>query len=304
MKFPVFKALGASFAYLITHAGTVLRTLWLPVLAMTAANFYVMPGYIEKAMALSGVEDSNDPSVVFELMGPMFASLGLLYLVLAIFWPMSIAGNLRHLVRGESPRLPFYFQFGMDEVRVLLSYILLIIMLALVYLVGILGFLVLSFVAAMLGSVGGVVIAIAALVMFGVFFWFILRLSVTLPAAINARKIGVAESWRVTKGAALPLFVYFLVWSLIFIALGVAFVLIATPALLPMIADAIAQAKDPSAGAEIERRIMEMQLEMFDPTGPRFYLIAAATYVYTIISTAVMNVSTGVAYRYLAGGER
>jgi hypothetical protein len=63
----------------------------------------------------------------------------------------------------------------------------------------------------------------------------------------------------------------------------------------------IAAADDPATSKELALRSLEMQRQMFDPSNSRFYVYAAAAYVYTLAAMTILTVPPGVAYRYLAG---
>jgi hypothetical protein len=302
MKLPVLKAVGAGLAYLTTHFGAVLKALWLPTLLMMAVFAYVMPPYFQAMIEISSFESGSDPQALFAAMGPAMKWMGLLYLSMAILYPMMIAGVLRHIVRGESPKLPFYFQFLGDEVRILFTFILLMIMLLIIYLVGVLGVAALTAaLALLLKEIGGMIAGVIILAVLIAAIWFLLRMSMALPAAVGARRIGLAVSWSITKGNSWRLFFYWLIWGLIMAAIGCVYVLIAMPDYFSAMGEMVANANDPSAQQELQRRLLQAESNLWDRSQPGFWIIMAATYVYMIVYTALMNVSSGVAYRYLAG---
>lgn len=144
MKLPVFKALGASLSYIGAHFFTLIKIMWLPALLLTGVMAYVMPTVMDAQMQLIAVEETGDPTDVLALLGPIFKSSGLMYLAAAIFYPMIMAGVLKHVIRGDAPRLPFYLQYGGDELRLLLAYILIFIISVVAVIAGFLGFGVLS----------------------------------------------------------------------------------------------------------------------------------------------------------------
>ena len=92
--------------------------------------------------------------------------MGLIYLSAAIAYPMMIAGALKHVVRGEAPRMPFYLSYGLDEIRILLSYIILVIMVSLVAFVGVFAMMALGLAfSALSADIGGIVTALLILAM-------------------------------------------------------------------------------------------------------------------------------------------
>jgi hypothetical protein len=302
MKLPVLKAVGAGLAYLTTHFGAVLKALWLPTLLMVAVFAYVMPPYSQAMIEISSLESSGDPQALFAAMGPALKWMGLLYLAMAILYPMMIAGVLRHIVRGESPKLPFYFQFLGDEVRILFTFILLTIMLMIIYLVGVLGVAALTAaLALLLKEIGAMIAGVVILAVLIAAIWFLLRMSMALPAAVGARRIGLAVSWSITKGNSWRLFFYWLIWGIIMAAIGCVYVLVAMPDYFSIMGEFLARAGDPAAQQDISQRLLQAEMGMWDRARPGFWIVMAATYVYMIVYTALLNVSSGVAYRFLAG---
>lgn len=302
MKLPVLKAFAAALAYFFTHILTIVRILWLPLLLMIAATVYVMPDYLQSAMAASALEGEPDPAQALSLVGSMLATMGLLLLVAAIAYPMMISGLLRHIVRGESPSLPFYLRYGADEFRILLTFILLIIMIMIVYIVGAIGvFAVTAALVAISPKVGGAIAGLVAIALVVALIWFLLRMSLAFPATIGARKIGIAESWRVTKGNAWRLLFYWILWVIVFLIGGCIFLVLALPQYAGLLGEMMGAATDPSAMREIERRMMEMQLAMWDMSKPGFWVYIAGNYIGTMLYLGLTYAASGVAYRYLAG---
>ena len=167
MRFPVFKAFAAGLAYIFTQFLTLLRILWLPALLMMAINFALLPTVMEAQLAMLEIDPEADPAAVFETMGPMFKTMGIMYLAAAIFYPMMMAGVLRHVTRGEAPRLPFYLRFGGDEIRIILATIIFFILSTVIYAVGMFGFLAVGLaMSALSGALGAVAMAIGGIAFF------------------------------------------------------------------------------------------------------------------------------------------
>lgn len=302
MKLPIFKAFLAGWAYLAAHPLTVFKILWLPTLLLMAAYAYFMPSMLDAQMQFSTIGEGEDPSKVFEALGPMMKSVGWLYLLMAIVYPMMIAGVLRHVVRGEAPALPFYFQFFGDEFRVLIAYILYLIMIVFLSVVGFLAVLVLAYVSGVVGTqVGGIITLLLVVAFVSIFIWFLLRLSVFFPAAIGSRSLGIPESWRVTKGNALGLLVYWILWGVAIIVVASVFMIFIAADYFQFIGEMIAAGQDEAAQQEISRRMLEMQRDQWNMARPGFWLFALANYLFTIVYTAMWTVASGVAYRYLSG---
>jgi len=305
MKLPVFKAFFAGLALVFGKAGELFKALWLPALLMMGAMAFIMPRYLGAAVDMTAMDSETDPAAVFAAMGPMFKYMGLLYLAMAILYPIMIAGNLKYIIRGQELRLPFYLRFGLDEFRILITVILLFIMIVLATVAGELAIVVLTIVSA-LGSkaIGGAIMLIAVLVFAIALIWFLLRMSLALPAAIGARKIGISESWRLTKGNAWRLFFYWFFWLVVFVIVAVAYSAVSFSEFFSLLQEMAATAgQDPSAANEFQQRMLEMQRDQWDASKPGFWLYAAGTYLYTLVNAALGNVAGGVAYRYLSGGE-
>ncbi|MEQ8935936.1 MAG: hypothetical protein RIE56_09125 [Amphiplicatus sp.] len=300
-KLPVFTAFFAALAYLAAHALTLLKIMWLPALALIAALAALMPSVLDAQLTAAGGE-SADPATVLAAMGAMFKSMGLLYLVMAIVYPMMIAGVLKHIVRGETPTLPLYLGYAGDELRVLGSIVLVIIMTVIVYVVGVLAIVALGLgLSAVSPALGGILGFVAALVFICAFIWFLLRLSVALPAAVGARTVGVTESWRMTKGNVWSLLLYWVLWVIVLIPVASVFMAVAMPDLMGVYGEMIAAGQDPAAQEAVSQRMLQMQRDMWDMSKPSFWPYIIAVYVYTIVYNAIWCVAAGVAYRYLTG---
>lgn len=306
MRMPVFSAFGASISYVAAHFLTLVRITWAPALALIAVMSYLMPGISQAQLNMIEIEQSGgDDAAIFAAMGGILKSQGLLLLASAIFYPMMVAGVLKHVVRGEAPRAPFYLWYGADELRVFITYVLLMIMFILAGVAAALGLTVVGVIAAFAGEAAGA--ALVGLVMIAAivaFIWFMLRMSVALAASVGERTIGIARSWDVTAGAAWSLFFYWLLWVIVFIVIASIYGLFAGAEFFSLIPEMIEAGGDEAAMAEIEQRMTQMQADMYDVSKPGYWVYAAATYVYTIISASFWTAAGGVAYRYLTGGER
>ncbi len=306
MKLPVFSAFGASISYTIAHFPTLLRITWLPALLLMAAYAYFMPAMMEMQMNMAAVDgDGADQAAMFAAMAESMKASGYIYLASAIFYPMLIAGVLRHVVRGDAPRLPFYLWFGGDEFRVLISYILLVVMGSLIGIVGFLAVMVAGIVAAVVSqAVGGVIIGLLSVAFMIAIIWFMLRMSVVFPASVGERTIGIARSWSLTKGNAWSLFFYWVLWLIVLGFIGGIYAIFAVSDFFNLIPELIAAGTDEAAQQAIEARMIEVQMHMYDITKPGYWPYMIATYLYTIISFSFSTAASGVAYRYLAGDER
>ena len=301
-KLPVFTAFFAALAFLATHALTLLKIMWLPALALLGAFVAVMPSLLDAQMSGAAMGESPDPAAMVAAVGAMFKSMGLLYLVMAIVYPMIIAGVLKHIVRGETPKLPFYLGYAGDELRVLGAFLLVIVMTGIVYVVGVLAILAVAVgLSAVSPALGGVLGFVAGIAFVCAFVWFLMRLSVSLPAAVGARSLGVVESWRMTKGNIWRLLLYWILFAIVLIPVVSIFMAVAMPDMMGAYGDMIAAGQDPAAQEAVNQRLLQMQRDMWDMSKPGFWPYVIAVYVYTLVTNAVWCVAAGVAYRYLSG---
>ncbi len=300
MKLPILKAFFASFAYFSMRFWDVIRANWLPVLLLHGAMILIMPRYLEPMMQLQAIDPNADPSAVFSAMGPAFQWMALLYLSMAILYPMLIAGNLRPILRGETPSLPFYFQFGMDELRVLISLILWFVMALVGYVVGFLAIMAVGLaLTALSPAIGGPVMAVGIIAFVGAIFWFAVRMSLIFPATIAERNIGIPYSWRITKGASWSLAAYWLLWLAFFLVIAVLYLAIVLPGYYSVMGEMIAAGDDQMAQQAAATKINQMQLDMWDVSKSGGKINIAFSYVYTLLTVALWNIAAGTAYRYL-----
>jgi len=303
MKLPILKAFFASFAYVTMRVWDVLRANWLGVLLLHVAMIVVMPRYLEPMIQAQLIDPNADPTAVFSAMGPALQWLALLYLAMAIIYPMLIAGNLRPLLRGEIPSLPFYLNFGMDELRVLMTFILWMVLTLITFVVGVVAITAVSAVlSAISPAIGGTIATIGTSAVIIAFVWFMLRMSLMYPATIAERQIGLPHSWRVTKGNAWRLFAFWFLWLLVFMVLAVIYSAIVLPGYMGAMGELFAAGEDQIAQQAASAKINQMQLDMWDISQPGGIANVAFSYVYTLITIALWNIAAGTAYRFLTEG--
>jgi len=309
MKFPVFTAFGASISYVAAHFLTLIRIAWLPGLLMMGTMAYLMPSIMEAQLNVVAMEEAGqtDPSAVFAMLGESFKAMGLIYLAMAVFYPMMIAGVLRHVLRGDVPGLPFYLWFGGDELRVLITYILFIVMAGLAAIAAFLGVFVIGLFASMVSSeAAGLAMAVLMIALVIAVIWFLLRMSMIFPATVDRRSIGIADSWNATAGRVWGILFYWIFWGIIFMVLGGIYTMVVAGEMFSLLAEAFAAGAsgNEAAAQEVEQRILDVQASMYDPENPRFWTYMGVTYLYTVISVAVSMAASGVAWRYVTGTER
>lgn len=300
MRFPIMKAFGATIAYLAQHAVDLVKALWLPVLLLMAAMATIMPDYLDSAAALLALGANPDPNAMVSAAAPLIRAGAILMLASAVFYPMMIVAALRHVVRGDRQKMPFYLGFGGDELRTLGAYVLLFVMLFLAYLVFVLALFVIGGVFALISpaaaGIGAMIAAIAGLVGF---CWFVARLSVMFPAALATKTLGIAQSWRATKGNSARLIVYWILVAAPLIALSVAFFVLFMGDAFPIYAELFEAGADPEAQNAANRKLLELQRAYYDIKSAKFWPYAVGTFLYTIAIMAIVNVAAGIAWRCL-----
>lgn len=304
MKLPVLKAIETTAAYLGAHAATLLKILWLPTLCLLVAQIAITPVYLDAQLALAEFGAESPPAESLAAMGEVLKWTGLLYLVMAVFTPMTIAGILRHLLLGEQPSAPFYLRFKGDELRVLGAYVLVVILGGIAFFVGSLALMAVSLVFhAFSPAVGGLVSAVLTVAFCIAAIWFLLRLSLIFPAAVAEGSLGLAGSWLVTQGNVWRLLGFWLVWSVVLLVLGLGAMLAIGGGEFAMIGEMIAAGGDETAQRAAELKMLQSQREAYDLSRPDFWPRMAVAWLFTVLISAVWIAASGCAWRFLTADE-
>lgn len=304
MKFPVIKAVGATFAYLGRHAVDLAKALWLPSALLVALQLYATAPLFEAMAALISLGEHPEPTEAAAALG----GLGKWALVMmagsAIAYPMMTSASLIHIVRGETLKAPFYLRYGGDELRLLAAYILLSVMI-----------IVLSVVA---GLAVTVFVTVFALVLPGArpfanwlgdlglniaLAWFRLRLSVLFPASIATGTTGFGVAWSITKGNSWGLFFF---WVLIGFALAPIGLVFAPffGGVFSEFSKLMEAGEDTAAVRESVISILREMSRLFSAENPGLPVFAVVLLATTMAATAVINVAAGIAWRLLTGSEK
>ncbi len=309
MQFAVFRALAAIGAYLFMSFPTVLRIVWLPAAVALVANILAVPFGLDAAIVAAGASTA-DPSVAADRSAASALLVTALNAVAGLAYLMMVVGVMRHLVRGDAPKGPFYLFVGVDDIRVIATFIVAILVIGVVYVGGVLVAAIataaIGFVAAALG-VGDaalfVLLPVALLAVFGVVLWASARVYVAAPAAVAERGIGVGSSWRLTKGAVFPLSAYLLITGVASFALVLGAQIIAVPELLGFIRGVAAALPDESAVLEAQSKLAQSVRPRWDAANPQNYPFFASIYVANVISALTAAVPASVAYKLLVSAQ-
>lgn len=99
-----------------------------------------------------------------------------------------------------------YLRLGVDELRVLaVTVALALLAMAAIVTAGILLGVLGGVAVSALGAMGGIVTGLAVLALLVAAAWVAARFSLAVPITLAERKIAVFDSWRVTRGRALPI---------------------------------------------------------------------------------------------------
>lgn len=302
MKLPPVKAFGAALAYMTTHPGELLKALWLPTLLMTGVGVYALPSILGPLLDLASLGPNPEPSRVMEMMSAAAGPIGIVFLASLILYPMAYVGAMRHVLLGEKLRLPFYFQFGRAEFIVLGTFIMLTILLMLVDIVANLGIAALSLAGRAAGpQVGDVIESLLALAYTLFVLWLQLRLSLSLPAAVAERRIGLPVSWYKTKGNSLRLLLYYILFGLIVLPVVGVIVALNWSSFLALFSALQGAENDPQTAVAAVKQFMQGYVDRLTPGHPGFALSVLAYYGYTLFGFVIGAVPAAIAYRYIVG---
>ncbi len=295
MGFRAFKAFAATFAYLAEHWLLLLKAMWAPALILTGLQLYAAPGLFSALSEFATLGPNPEPEAAAAAFSRLGAA-GVFYLLAGlIFFPMLTVASLRHIVRGEEPRLPFHFAYGADETRIMGANFLFNLMVIVIAVVADLAIGVLAAVIGLLGpAAAGALKAGGSVLTQLATGWFQVRLSPLFPAVMATGTLGLGIAWNATRASWLKVFVF---WILIGLVVAPIIVILLLPVSLAVAGDIGAvQSGDAAAVAAFFQKISAA----LTPDAPGFFLAAAGIYAMTLIVNAIVNVASAVVWRYLA----
>jgi hypothetical protein len=189
--------------------------------------------------------------------GAAFGSMMLIQLASLLLFVILMTAAQRAVLRPEEEGLA-YLRLGMDEVRMAgLSLILIIGSYITFVLIAVAAVAVIAGAAAALGAVSMVLIMIPLMViLFGLFVWLQVRLSLAFPLTLLRERIIIGESWRLTKGRFWSLFGAYLV---VFVAIAAMSILVGMATMGSYFGALLASAGNPDA----VQQAMTAQMEQY-----------------------------------------
>lgn len=295
MRFRTLKAFAATFAYLAAHWPLLLKAMWLPALILAGLQIYAAPSLFSSMAEFVLLGPNPDPEAAAAAFSRLGGAMIFYFVAGFIFFPMLTVASLRHIIRGEERRLPFYFSYGADETRVMGANFLFNLMVVVIAVIADLALGVLLAVVSLLGpAAAGALKGVGSIATQAVTGWFQVRMSTLFPAVMATRSLGLGVAWNVTRRDWLALIAY---WILIGLVIVPVILVLLSPAALPLVGDmAKIGQNDPAAMAVFFQKLSAA----LAPSSPGFWMAAAGLLLTTLIVNAIVNVASAVAWRYLA----
>jgi len=232
--------------------GKLLLVIWnigLPVIVLMAL-FYVgvMYGFVQLfADGAFVVTDELQSPEMAGFLGKFFALYGFIIVTSFVFMAVTMNAAYRWLLQQDLKGTIGALRFGMDEVRtalVLFVYSLIVFVVPYILLIVflIIGGILIAVIGNMVGTIiGGLIMAIGGLVIFPLTIWLAVKLSLSVPMSLDAKKFTMFKSMALTKGRGWALLGSYLIMGVIyFVAISIASVLqniVLLGQMMPMLSD-------------------------------------------------------------------
>lgn len=311
MKLPVFKAFGATYSFVLNNLFACVQIVWLPLAIMYAAAYWflkqVLPLIPQLISQIETAKDTGTPESVpyamLRLFAPIIQYEALLFLLVLVLFAVLSAGLLRFVVRGERPRLPFYLGFGGDELRLIFTWILIVLLFIGFELAAAIAIAILAAVTAMAAKpLAATVAALAVVACLLIGLWLVLRLSLSGAGAIAVRGIGIGPSWRAARGNSLNLLGFWILVFIPLIAIGMVLGGITSSVILPDILG-IVQSLRLHEADESARAAGEVVTKLLAALEPKLPALFAVSYVIRLVTYPIVIIAGGIAYRFLTEDE-
>jgi hypothetical protein len=214
-RIPIGRTIGATFDFALGRYRTILGVIWLPILILGAAEYFVLVPYFVRLFDFLqyAVQHPKDHPLMppeMQAMRPMIWSVDALAVVISFWIQVGIAKTVLGLRTGP---LFFYVPVGLEELLAIGGFI---VFLAIVYgvclgigiVVGIAAVLVYSLVSGGALTIadgmkpwlaGGLVACVVALV-FALIYVQVRFTYLLVPATVAEKRFGLWRSWEMSKG--------------------------------------------------------------------------------------------------------
>lgn len=301
-RLPVFRAVAATFAFLVERWLSVLRIAAIPTALATGLAYLLTPQILRTLIEMPPPGDTSDPAASAAATQTIVFSGLALIAANAVLNAVVFVGLLKLILRGEDPKAPIYLGFGREELALLGTWgLFFLILLGL----GIGGGAVSGALGSLLRTLGpaGVLVSLAlSLALYAVMIWTCLRLSLAGTAAVDQGRIGLRGSWTTTNGQLWLLLGYWLVLTLpILIIQTILSAVLAAP---PVPDAPTSPPQSPEEVWEFYQYTFKQVLQSFDlSAGPGVGRLILA-FAQALVFNSVLAIAGGVAWRMLTDRPR
>ena len=204
MSLPIFRAAGATYAFVLGNIPNLLRILWLPAVVTTAPLVWIWlqlsPVFGTRWYQALGETNLWELAERLQPISPWFNLIQYGTIAVAV---IASAGILKPILRGEWTKWPFYFQLGLDEGRLALAAFISFAVRLLFALVAFVVWYVPTLLVSLYSSSQTftfVFYCVGAIAFVAANIWIQLRLSLVAPNSIATKKIGFEQGWNFTRG--------------------------------------------------------------------------------------------------------
>lgn len=197
----VVNTISNSFQYVIANYLSLVKVFLIPSLLISLPlGYFVLTAFPDVLDQIVLLEESDDPQLVMETVGALFALYPVMILGGLVYYAMIMVPISRHIMTGEPLGL---LRFDRYVLKTMLGIVVLSLLLIVLFFVIVLAF---ALVAGLLGALLGEMAAglMAIVMIFGVIalgFIVMVRLSVYLPDVAVSGRIRLRESAELTEGS-------------------------------------------------------------------------------------------------------
>lgn len=291
-KLPVMSTVSQAYGFLLGDVSTIVRIAWLPLLIAAALSFYIGGQALDAWLAANGNMDIAMQSAQGNFLVSIVAFLANVMVLVAL---------LQVVMYGDRKTgAPFYLWFGMTEIRLVITYLLLLVAVIAAVIGAGIAFGILAVIAAAAKGLEAIVGIVAIALMIAA-IWVMLKLTIVPAVVVAEKSLGVERAWALMRGNALRMF---LIVLMTFLPVGVVAVLLTFLILgsdLPPFPD-FASFKPGPENQEAMRVLTEKwQADFYVALRKHWMEFSVLNFVSSIVSSALFAGVAGNAYLSLAG---